>query len=237
MTALGADAVFIHETAPSGNGRQIAVCELGKGISLYDINTLTKTDVLRLDGQENNMTDGLSSVSQVAFAENGSRIIFLGQCIENGKGYVCYGSVKTDGSGLSVHRGNTFDVMSVFSDHTIFSEELPDDRTSGQVYVYYSSQDTSQMIQLSEKIESSHVWGSDKGNYFITAVRIDNVGWTLRLYDIGTSKLVSTEVYEVANTDDYREPHICYLEEQQTAVLFQRPYGENKQYKAGIVQF
>lgn len=237
VTALGADVNFIHQTAPSGDGRQIAVCEQGKGISLYDVNTLEKVDVLQVDGKEYVRMGGLSSVNQVAFAENDSRIVFLGNCIENGKGYVCYGSVKTDGSSLAVHRENTFDIMNVFADHTVFSEELPDDRTSGQVWIYYPFQDISQMVQLSEKTESSHVWGSDTGNYFITAVGNDNVGWTLRLYDIRTLKLVSTKVYEVPNTDDYREPHICYLEEQQIAVLFQRPYGENEQYKVGIVSF
>lgn len=237
VTALGADVEFIHRTAPSRDGRQIAVCEQGKGISLYDVNTLEKVEVLQVDGKEYAWMDGLSSVNQVAFAENDSRIVFLGNCIENDKGYVCYGSVKTDGSSLAVHRGNTFDIMNVFAEHTIYSEELPDDRTSGQVWIYYPFQDTSQMVQLSEKIESSHVWGSDKGNYFITAVRNDDIGWTLRLYDIRTLKLVSTKVYEVSNTDDYREPHICYLEEQQIAVLFQRPYGENEQYKVGVVSF
>ena len=237
VTALGADVNFIYQTAPSMDGRQIAVCEQGKGISLYDVNTLEKVDVLQVDGKEYAGIDGLSSVNQVAFTENDSRIVFLGNCIENDKGYVCYGSVKTDGSSLAVHRENTFDIMNVFAEHTIFSEELPDDRTSGQVWIYYPIQDTSQMVQLSEKIESSHVWGSDKGNCFITAVRNDNVGWTLRLYDVKTLKLVSTKVYEVPNTDDYREPHICYLEDQQTAVLFQRPYGENEQYKVGIVSF
>ena len=236
VTALGADVDFIHQTAPSRDGRQIAVCGQGKEISLYDVNTLEKVDVLQ-DGKEYAGMDGLSSVNQVAFAENDSRIIFLGNCIENGKGYVCYGSVKTDGSSLAVHRENTFDIMNVFAEHTIFSEELPDDRTSGQVWIYYPIQDTSQMVQLSEKIESNHVWGSDKGSCFITAVRNDNAGWKLRLYDIGTLKLVSAKVYEVPNTDDYREPHICYLEDQQTAVLFQRPYGENEQYKVGIVSF
>lgn len=237
VTALGADVTFIHETAPSRDGGRIAVCEWGQGISLYDVNTMAKMEILRVDGKNYAEMGGLCSVNQVAFAENDSRIVFLGDCIENGEGYICYGSVKTDGSGLAVYRENTFDVMSVFAEHTILSEELPDDRTSGQIWVYYPSQEMSRVIQLSEKIESSHAWGSDKGNYCITAVRNDNVGWTLRLYDIRTTTLVSTKVYEVANTDDYREPHICYLEDQHTAVLLQRPYGDNKQYKAGIVSF
>ncbi len=234
VTALGTGAVFIHKTAPSGDGSRIVVCEPGKGISTYDVNTLTKIEVLSVDGEDN---AGLCSVNQVAFAENDSRIVFLGDCIENGEGNKCYGSVKTDGSDLSVHKGSTFEIMNVFTEHTIFSEELPDDRVSGQVWVYYPSKEHTQIIQMSEKMESNFVWGSDKGNYFVTAVENKNIGWVLRLYDIRTAELVSTKLYELENTDAYRDPHICYLEDLQTAVLLQRPYGDNEQFKAGIVSF
>lgn len=238
VTALGGESAFIHKTAPSRDGNRVVVCESGKGISIYDVNTLTKIEVLSVNGKDNaGLTGGLCSVSQVAFAENDSRIVFLGDYIENGEGNKCYGSVKTDGSDLSVHKGNTFDIMNVFSEHTIFSEELPDDRVSGQVWVYYPSEDRTQIIQMSEKRESNLVYGSDKGNYFVTAVENENIGWVLRLYDIRTAELVSTKLYELENTEAYRDPHICYLEEQQTAVLLQRPYGDNEQFKAGIVSF
>lgn len=235
LTELGAAVTFIHETAPSMDGGRIVACERGKGIFLYDVDTMAKVEVLRTDG-ENSRRGGLISVSRAAFVDNDSRIVFLGSCFEDGEGYKCYGSVKTDGGGLAVHRENTFDVMDVYPEHVIFSEELPDNMAGGQVRAYYPSQDTSRMVQLTETKESSYAWGSDKGNYFITAVSNDKTGWTLRLYDVRTAKLVSTKVYE-ADIEDYREPHICYLEDLQTAVLLQRPYGNNEQFKAGIVTF
>ncbi len=237
VTELEAELIFLYQTAPSRDGGRIAVCDRRKGIYVYDVNTHEKTEVLQVDENQDDKTAGsLSWVSQIAFAENDSRIVFLGSCIENGESYTCYGSVKTDGSGLSIHRGNKFDVMSVLSEYTIFSEDIQDDRASGEVWAYDPSGDSTQIIKTSEKIESNCVWGSDKGNYFVTAVEKENIGWELRLYDVRTGKLV-TKVYELGDTEAYRAPHICYLEDRQMAVLLQRPYGDNKQFKAGIVSF
>ncbi len=237
VTGLGSDITYIHEAAPSMDGSMIAVCEWGVGIALYNAETMEKLKVLSLRGTENAEIGKLHSISQVGFAENDNKIIFLGTCIKDGEGYTCFGSVKTDGSNLCIHKESASDAMSVYPEHAIFSEKAPDELAGGKVWAYYSAQDIFRMMPLTEKRESGHVWGSDKGNYFVTAVREDNVGWTLRLYDVMTAGLVSTKVYEVENIGDYREPHICYLEDAHAAVLLQRPLGDNGLYKAGIVLF
>lgn len=237
VTGLGAEVLFTNRAAPSKDGGRIAVCEIGKGISIYDLETLEKTEVLRTDKKDYAATTGSLEVSRIAFAEDDNKIVFLGNCNENGEGYKCIGSVNTDGSGLTVHKSNIFDVMSAYGHHAIFSEELPDDRAGGQVWVYYPSEDKTEVVQTSEKMESSYAWGSDKGNYFITAIEDEDTGWILRLYDVQTLKPVSTKIFELENTEDYRDPHICYLEDLQTAVLLLRPYGDNDRFKAGAISF
>ena len=74
-------------------------------------------------------------------------------------------------------------------------------------------------LSFSASVEGKDgVYGSEQGNYVATAVLDGSL--TVRIYDVASGELVSTEVIENSDpTYFYRIPRIYLLDEAQTAVV------------------
>lgn len=235
---LQADVNFVREVAVGRSGTELAVCENG-GISLYHTDTGEKKEVLRIADISYEATDGLCSVTQVDFTADGQTLIFLGQQFslpvrDGAMAHTAAGSIHIDGSDLAVFGVEQMDIMHGFSSHAIYSQELPDD-PAGEILVYLPDEKKLFPIALTEKGESSHAWPSDNGNFVATALCVEKKGWTIRLYETKTGRLLDEAFYECENTENYRSPWLYYMEEQEFLLGFWRPYGDHTQAMAAVI--
>ena len=76
------------------------------------------------------------------------------------------------------------------------------------------------IYDLTDKKEGGNIYGSDTGRYFASSVS-SKTGWTVRVYDTATGKLVKEQSVSNDGQELYgvNDPVLCVLDETQTCFI------------------
>ena len=207
--------------AASTDGKKLAFAAMG-GLYLYDLESGSLTTLLDMAQNAGTASISISMLNGAAFAQDNSQIVFYGSgnsipALE--EGFSIYGSIAVDGSGLMLTKPSDYEMEEMQSSVSRLFFPQTFTQANGTLLWIDRATGSANTLSFSASVEGKDgVYGSEQGNYVATAVLDGSL--TVRIYDVASGELVSTEVIENSDpTYFYRIPRIYLLDEAQTAVV------------------
>lgn len=217
------DIFSTESIAFSSDGSSIAY-ETLKGLYLYDVQSDKKITLVDLtaDGSEHS---GIQGFEQIGFTNGDKSIAFKAQSldvppVETEPSFDTFGVVNIDGSGLSnkTMDGYAAKELTVYESEALLAQDFK--TASGQMMVMNTADGKTSIYDLKEKSEGGNIYGSDGGCYFASSTGTES-GWTIRIYDTRTGKMVAEQ--SVSNDGEplygQRDPIMRVLDDAKTCIV------------------
>ena len=209
--------------AASTDGKKLAFAAMG-GLYLYDLESGSLTTLLDVAQNAGTASISISMLNGAAFAQDNSQIVFYGSGnsipeVDGEEDFSIHGSIAVDGSGLKLTKPSDYEIEEMQSSVSRLFFPQTFTRANGTLLWIDRATGSANTLSFSASVEGKDgVYGSEQGNYVATAVLDGSL--TVRIYDVASGELVSTEVIENSDpTYFYRIPRIYLLDEAQTAVV------------------
>ena len=209
--------------AASTNGKKLAFAAM-RGLYLYDLESGSLTTLLDVTQNAGTASISVSMLNGVAFAQDNSQIVFFGNgnsipAVDDEEGFSIHGSIAVDGSGLKLTKPSDYEMEEMQS--SVSRLFFPQTFTQADGTLLWVDRATGNANTLSFSASGEGkdgVYGSEQGNYVATAVLGSDL--TVRVYDVASGELVTTEVIEDSDSTYFnRIPRIYLLDEAKTAVV------------------
>ncbi len=209
--------------AASTDGKKLAFAALG-GLYLYDLESGSLTTLLDVTQNAGTASISVSMLNGVAFAQDNSQIVFFGNgnsipAVDDEEGFSIHGSIAVDGSGLKLTKPSDYEMEEMQSSVSRLFFLQTFTQTDGTLLWVDRATGNANTLSFSASSEGKDgVYGSEQGNYVATAVLGSDL--TVRVYDVASGELVTTEVIEDSDSTYFnRIPRIYLLDEAKTAVV------------------
>ena len=209
--------------AASTDGKKLAFAAMG-GLYLYDLESGSLTTLLNMAQNAGTASISISMLNGAAFAQDNSQIVFYGSGnsipeVDGEEDFSIHGSIAVDGSGLKLTKPSDYEIEEMQSSVSRLFFPQTFTRANGTLLWIDRATGSANTLSFSASVEGKDgVYGSEQGNYVATAVLDGSL--TVRIYDVASGELVSTEVIENSDpTYFYRIPRIYLLDEAKTAVV------------------
>ena len=209
--------------AASTDGKKLAFAAMG-GLYLYDLESGSLTTLLNMAQNAGTASISISMLNGAAFAQDNSQIVFFGSgssipAVDGEEDFSIHGSIAVDGSGLKLTKPSDYEMEEMQSSVSRLFFPQTFTQANGTLLWIDRATGSANTLSFSASVEGKDgVYGSEQGNYVATAVLDGSL--TVRIYDVASGELVSTEVIENSDpTYFYRIPRIYLLDEAQTAVV------------------
>ena len=209
--------------AASTNGKKLAFAAM-RGLYLYDLESGSLTTLLDVTQNAGTASISVSMLNGVAFAQDNSQIVFFGNgnsipAVDDEEGFSIHGSIAVDGSGLKITKPSDYEMEEMQSSVSRLFFLQTFTQTDGTLLWVDRATGNANTLSFSASSEGKDgVYGSEQGNYVATAVLGSDL--TVRVYDVVSGELVTTEVIEDSDSTYFnRIPRIYLLDETKTAVV------------------
>ena len=209
--------------AASTDGKKLAFAAMG-GLYLYDLGSGSLTTLLDVAQNAGTASISISMLNGAAFAQDNSQIVFFGSgnwipVADGEEGFSIHGSIALDGSGLKLTKPSDYEMEEMQSSVSRLFFPQIFTQANGTLLWIDRATGSANTLSFSASVEGKDgVYGSEQGNYVATAVLDGSL--TVRIYDVASGELVSTEVIENSDpTYFYRIPRIYLLDGAKTAVV------------------
>ena len=209
--------------AASTDGKKLAFAAMG-GLYLYDLESGSLTTLLDVTQNAGTASISVSMLNGVAFAQDNSQIVFFGNgnsipAVDDEEGFSIHGSIAVDGSGLKLTKPSDYEMEEMQSSVSRLFFPQTFTQTDGTLLWVDRATGNANTLSFSASSEGKDgVYGSEQGNYVATAVLGSDL--TVRVYDVASGELVTTEVIEDSDSTYFnRIPRIYLLDEAKTAVV------------------
>ena len=209
--------------AASTNGKKLAFAAM-RGLYLYDLESGSLTTLLDVTQNAGTASISVSMLNGVAFAQDNSQIVFFGNgnsipAVDDEEGFSIHGSIAVDGSGLKLTKPSDYEMEEMQSSVSRLFFLQTFTQTDGTLLWVDRATGNANTLSFSASSEGKDgVYGSEQGNYVATAVLGSDL--TVRVYDVVSGELVTTEVIEDSDSTYFnRIPRIYLLDETKTAVV------------------
>ena len=209
--------------AASTDGKKLAFAAMG-GLYLYDLESGSLTTLLDMAQNAGTASISISMLNGAAFAQDNSQIVFYGSGnsipeVDGEEDFSIHGSIAVDGSGLKLTKPSDYEIEEMQSSVSRLFFPQTFTRANGTLLWIDRATGSANTLSFSASVEGKDgVYGSEQGNYVATAVLDGSL--TVRIYDVASGELVSTEVIENSDpTYFYRIPRIYLLDGAKTAVV------------------
>ncbi len=209
--------------AASTNGKKLAFAAM-RGLYLYDLESGSLTTLLDVTQNAGTASISVSMLNGVAFAQDNSQIVFFGNgnsipAVDDEEGFSIHGSIAVDGSGLKLTKPSDYEMEEMQSSVSRLFFPQTFTQTDGTLLWVDRATGNANTLSFSASSEGKDgVYGSEQGNYVATAVLGSDL--TVRVYDVASGELVTTEVIEDSDSTYFnRIPRIYLLDEAKTAVV------------------
>lgn len=180
----------------SPDGNRIAYATM-TGLYLYERQSDKRTTLIDLTPRDNKSRSGISIVEQIGFTNGGKSIAFKAQSFDvpevtDKPSFDTIGTINTDGTGLKNQKVDGYAVkeLSAYAFRSLVAEDFK--TADGRVMVMDGKSRDKKIYNLTDKKEGGNIYGSDTGSYFASSVS-SKTGWTVRVYDMATGKLVKEQ--------------------------------------------
>nr|WP_319489735.1 hypothetical protein [uncultured Caproiciproducens sp.] len=217
---IGAEAIAV---SPDGNS--IAFATMQQGIMIYDRVNQKSTKLIDLTGNDEKANLGISIIEQIGFTYNGKRVAFKAKSFDvpailDKPSFDTVGTVNIDGSGLTNKKPDGYSpkMLTSYPSWLLVAEDFK--TASGRMMVMDSKTGEQKIHTLSDKTEGGNIFGSDSGRYFASSVP-NKTGWTVRVYETDTGKLVKEESIFNDGQELYgiNDPMICVSDNTKTCMV------------------
>ena len=195
-----------------------------RGLYLYDLESGSLTTLLDVTQNAGTASISVSMLNGVAFAQDNSQIVFFGNgnsipAVDDEEGFSIHGSIAVDGSGLKLTKPSDYEMEEMQSSVSRLFFLQTFTQTDGTLLWVDRATGNANTLSFSASSEGKDgVYGSEQGNYVATAVLGSDL--TVRVYDVVSGELVTTEVIEDSDSTYFnRIPRIYLLDETKTAVV------------------
>ena len=209
--------------AASTNGKKLAFAAM-RGLYLYDLESGSLTTLLDVTQNAGTASISVSMLNGVAFAQDNSQIVFFGNgnsipAVDDEEGFSIHGSIAVDGSGLKLTKPSDYEMEEMQSSVSRLFFPQAFTQADGTLLWVDRATGSANTLSFSASGEGKDgVYGSEQGNYVATAVLGSDL--TVRVYDVVSGELVTTEVIEDSDSTYFnRIPRIYLLDETKTAVV------------------
>ncbi len=209
--------------AASTNGKKLAFAAM-RGLYLYDLESGSLTTLLDVTQNAGTASISVSMLNGVAFAQDNSQIVFFGNgnsipAVDDEEGFSIHGSIAVDGSGLKLTKPSDYEMEEMQSSVSRLFFPQTFTQADGTLLWVDRATGSANTLSFSASGEGKDgVYGSEQGNYVATAVLGSDL--TVRVYDVASGELVTTEVIEDSDSTYFnRIPRIYLLDEAKTAVV------------------
>ena len=209
--------------AASTNGKKLAFAAM-RGLYLYDLESGSLTTLLDVTQNAGTASISVSMLNGVAFAQDNSQIVFFGNgnsipAVDDEEGFSIHGSIAVDGSGLKLTKPSDYEMEEMQSSVSRLFFPQIFTKANGTLLWIDRATGSANTLSFSASGEGKDgVYGSEQGNYVATAVLGSDL--TVRVYDVVSGELVTTEVIEDSDSTYFnRIPRIYLLDETKTAVV------------------
>ena len=209
--------------AASTNGKKLAFAAM-RGLYLYDLESGSLTTLLDVTQNAGTASISVSMLNGVAFAQDNSQIVFFGNgnsipAVDDEEGFSIHGSIAVDGSSLKLTKPSDYEMEEMQSSVSRLFFLQTFTQTDGTLLWVDRATGNANTLSFSASSEGKDgVYGSEQGNYVATAVLGSDL--TVRVYDVASGELVTTEVIEDSDSTYFnRIPRIYLLDEAKTAVV------------------
>ena len=209
--------------AASTNGKKLAFAAM-RGLYLYDLESGSLTTLLDVTQNAGTASISVSMLNGVAFAQDNSQIVFFGNgnsipAVDDEEGFSIHGSIAVDGSGLKLTKPSGYEMEEMQSSVSRLFFPQTFTQADGTLLWVDRATGSANTLSFSASGEGKDgVYGSEQGNYVATAVLGSDL--TVRVYDVASGELVTTEVIEDSDSTYFnRIPRIYLLDEAKTAVV------------------
>ena len=209
--------------AASTNGKKLAFAAM-RGLYLYDLESGSLTTLLDVTQNAGTASISVSMLNGVAFAQDNSQIVFFGNgnsipAVDDEEGFSIHGSIAVDGSGLKLTKPSDYEMEEMQSSVSRLFFPQTFTQANGTLLWIDRATGSANTLSFSASGEGKDgVYGSEQGNYVATAVLGSDL--TVRVYDVVSGELVTTEVIEDSDSTYFnRIPRIYLLDETKTAVV------------------
>lgn len=227
ISGLVADREFLIDAqaiAISPDGNSIAFATM-QGVTLYDCSNKKRTKLIDLTVEDEKAYLGISVIEQMGFTNNGKSVVFKAQSFDvpavvDKPSFDTIGTVNLDGSGLTNKKPDGYfpKMLTSYNSRLLVAEDFK--TASGRMMVIVSKSGEQKIYTLSDKKEGGNIYGSDTGRYFASSVP-SKTGWTVRVYETNTGKLVKEESISNDGQELYgiNDPMICVLDDAKTCMV------------------
>lgn len=227
LSKLLGDKDFLPDTnaiAVSSDGSRIAYATM-RGLYLYDRQSDQRTTLIDLTQEDNKARSGISTIEQVGFTNDDKSIAFKAQsfdvpAVADKPSFDTAGTISTDGTGLTNRKIDGYAVkeLSAYASRMLVAEDFT--TADGRVMVMDSKSHDQNIYNLADKKEGGNICGSDTGRYFASSVAT-KTGWTVRVYDTQTGKLVKEQSVSNDGQELYgaNDPAVCLLDVTRTCFV------------------
>ena len=209
--------------AASTNGKKLAFAAM-RGLYLYDLESGSLTTLLDVTQNAGTASISVSMLNGVAFAQDNSQIVFFGNgnsipAVDDEEGFSIHGSIAVDGSSLKLTKPSDYEMEEMQSSVSRLFFPQTFTQADGTLLWVDRATGSANTLSFSASGEGKDgVYGSEQGNYVATAVLGSDL--TVRVYDVASGELVTTEVIEDSDSTYFnRIPRIYLLDEAKTAVV------------------
>ena len=209
--------------AASTNGKKLAFAAM-RGLYLYDLESGSLTTLLDVTQNAGTASISVSMLNGVAFAQDNSQIVFFGNgnsipAVDDEEGFSIHGSIAVDGSSLKLTKPSDYEMEEMQSSVSRLFFPQAFTQADGTLLWIDRATGSANTLSFSASGEGKDgVYGSEQGNYVATAVLGSDL--TVRVYDVASGELVTTEVIEDSDSTYFnRIPRIYLLDEAKTAVV------------------
>ena len=209
--------------AASTNGKKLAFAAM-RGLYLYDLESGSLTTLLDVTQNAGTASISISMLNGAAFAQDNSQIVFFGSgssipAVDDEEGFSIHGSIAVDGSGLKLTKPSDYEMEEMQSSVSRLFFPQTFTQANGTLLWIDRATGSANTLSFSASGEGKDgVYGSEQGNYVATAVLGSDL--TVRVYDVASGELVTTEVIEDSDSTYFnRIPRIYLLDEAKTAVV------------------
>ena len=226
VNELLAGDFVISETggvAASTDGKKLAFSAMG-GLYLYDLESGSLTTLLDVAQNAGTASIGISMLNGAAFAQDNSQIVFYGSgnsipAVNGEDSFSIYGSIAVDGSGLKLTKPSAYEMEEIQSSASRLFFPQTFTQANGTLLWIDRATGSADTLSFSTGNEGKDgVYGSEQGSYVATAVLDGKL--TVRVYDVVSSELITTEVIENSDPTYFnRIPRIYLLDGARTAVV------------------
>lgn len=225
----------LRSVAVSKSGNKIAY-STDKELSIYNLTEKTKQTVLNLGAENIKKNKGLISLWDIKFFDNDTKIAFMGSSTEENDRdeQTTFGIIHTDGSEVINEKTDLPQLqhMAVSDDYLAFSEGIYPFGTgvpAGKVLIMDNAKEKFVKYSLTDKNESSSVFLSEKGKYFMTCLHKDTNKIIFRIYDSKTGNLIREMKQNLADeiAGNYIKTYIEAFDDSNTFIAVSTFHGSD----------